>query len=405
MIPEEAGRDTNASCLSTVHNMKGQIVPEHARQPGWRWSPLTIILTYVLISGAWILFSDRLLALLVTDPAAFARDQTIKGWFFVAVTAVLLYEMIKRYTQTLERVQARLRESEAWYRRLITTAEEGIGVLDAEHRFTFINERLAKMLGYRVEEMLGRPIDDFIDPAWSAEVARHQETRRQGTPEVYESRYRAKDGAELWVITAGTPIFDEHGGYAGSFAMITDITERHRLEAYQEEFTRKLIEAATEGKLLLRTREEIERIAGPPLASWEVATLDDIGAVRQAVAARAHAFGMEEDRVFDLTLCLSEAATNAYKHVGRGTVSLHRRDGALLVVVSDCGPGIPAIHLPELALQRGYTTAGSLGLGYKAMIAAADRIYLFTSPAGTTVAIEMAPHPPAPPAEHRSYLA
>jgi anti-sigma regulatory factor (Ser/Thr protein kinase) len=39
-------------------------------------------------------------------------------------------------------------------------------------------------------------------------------------------------------------------------------------------------------------------------------------------------------------------------------------------------------------LERGYTTAGSLGLGFSLMHSVADRVYLFTRPSGTTVVLE-----------------
>ncbi|MCE5198524.1 hypothetical protein LLG39_06060, partial [bacterium] len=73
---------------------------------------------------------------------------------------------------------------------------------------------------------------------------------------------------------------------------------------------------------------------------------------------------------------------------------LHRASNGLTFVMSDQGHGIDAINLPEVALTRGYTTAASLGMGYKAMIVLADKVYLATGPDGTTVAVEMNLHPP-----------
>ena len=97
--------------------------------------------------------------------------------------------------------------------------------------------------------------------------------------------------------------------------------------------------------------------------------------------------------MYDLILCVGEAATNAVKHADSGQVSIHKRDDALIVVVQDNGPGIQEINLPDVALKRGYTTAISLGMGYKAMISVADQVYLTTGPEGTTVAVEMCIHP------------
>lgn len=102
---------------------------------------------------------------------------------------------------------------------------------------------------------------------------------------------------------------------------------------------------------------------------------------------------MDENRTDDLVLAVAEAATNAVKHANGASISVHRRDDCLLVDISDHGPGIQAINYPEVALKKGYTTAISLGMGYKMMICLADRILLATGPDGTTVAIEMNIHP------------
>ncbi|HEY3378371.1 MAG TPA: PAS domain S-box protein, partial [Armatimonadota bacterium] len=320
-----------------------------------------------------------------------------KGWVFVAVTAILLYGMIQRHTRTLQHTQAQLQESEAWYRRLITTAEEGIWVLDARDRVTFVNQRLADLLGYSVDAMLGRSAFDFIDPDWHTDFARHLARRQQGSPETYESCLQRGDGEKRWVIASATPIIDTREQYIGSFAMLTDITERHQLNEFQREFTRKTIEAATEGKLLIRTRDEVMQLAGPPIIRQTIARVEDLEVARHVVSEQAGASGMDEDRLYDFILCVSEATTNAIKHANGGMLSLHCLDTmTLLAVIADQGPGIQAIHLPEVAFKYGYTTAVSLGMGYKAMIALMDHVYLATDPGGTTVAIALAVH--APPA-------
>ncbi|WP_052263279.1 PAS domain-containing protein [Geobacter pickeringii] len=51
---------------------------------------------YAIAGGVWILFSDELLALFVTDPAASVRLQTLKGWLFIALTAILLFRLLTR---------------------------------------------------------------------------------------------------------------------------------------------------------------------------------------------------------------------------------------------------------------------------------------------------------------------
>ena len=78
------------------------------------------------------------------------------------------------------RIEAELRKSEEKFRGMVETANEGIWILDAEARITFINERMAAMLGYEPGEMLGRTKWDFLFDADQA----------QGSPVVRESAGR-----------------------------------------------------------------------------------------------------------------------------------------------------------------------------------------------------------------------
>ena len=98
---------------------------------------------------------------------------------------------------------------------------------------------------------------------------------------------------------------------------------------------------------------------------------------------------MDSDIVAQLLVCVGEAGTNIVKHAGHGRVSIHDTEEGLMVVASDHGAGIPALALPEVALRPGYSTAGTLGMGYKIMISLADKIFLATGMAGTTVGILM----------------
>ncbi|MBI5612314.1 MAG: EAL domain-containing protein [Gammaproteobacteria bacterium] len=128
-----------------------------------------------------------------------------------------------------ERAQQALRDSEARYRLIVETAEEGIFIIDPDGATVFANAMMAGMLGYSVDEMRGRPIFDFMDEEMGS-LARHGLLRRQGVREQHDVRFRRKDGGELWTIVAANPIAESDGRCLGTLAMVTDITERKRAE-------------------------------------------------------------------------------------------------------------------------------------------------------------------------------
>jgi len=67
-----------------------------------------ISLIYCIISAIWIFSSDRLLAAMIDNATLLARLQTYKGWFFVLVTTILLYLLIKKSTENLEKSRNKL---------------------------------------------------------------------------------------------------------------------------------------------------------------------------------------------------------------------------------------------------------------------------------------------------------
>lgn len=164
------------------------------------------------------------------------------------------------------------------------------------------------------------------------------------------------------------------------------------LDAHKRLFYRQTILAATEGKLAISEKEDIVEMMGSILGEWLVKSVDDVAVVRIATSELAREAGMDEERVYDFMGCVVESTANAAKHANGGRASLHKQYDSLLFIISDSGHGIGALNLPDVALTKGYTTAGTLGMGYKVMIKFADRVYLATGPEGTTVASEMKLH-------------
>src|SRR5262249_21660747 len=172
------------------------------------------------------------------------------GWAFVGITAVLLHALLRRELRMRQHIETALRQSEQRYRRIVETTEEGIWMVDTDNRTTFVNQRMAEMLGYTVDEMSGAPLFAFMDAEGQAMAAAGLERRRQGIREQIEAKFRRKDRGVLWALVATNPLEDDEGHYVGALAMVTDITERKLAErALQEseERFRCLSEATFEG--------------------------------------------------------------------------------------------------------------------------------------------------------------
>jgi diguanylate cyclase (GGDEF)-like protein/PAS domain S-box-containing protein len=124
-----------------------------------------------------------------------------------------------------------LPDSEGLYRMIVEAAREGIWLIDAAGTTTFVNQRMADLLGYRVEEMIGHPLFDFLDDEGRETAAESLGQHQVGLDVQIDFRFVRRDGTDLWTLISASPIQDVDGNYDGALAMFTDITERKRAEA------------------------------------------------------------------------------------------------------------------------------------------------------------------------------
>jgi PAS domain S-box-containing protein len=122
--------------------------------------------------------------------------------------------------------------------------------MDADFKTIFVNNKMADLLGYSSDEMVGKVVMDFM---FEEDLDKHWERmqkRVKGFPGEYEHRFKCKNGDEIWLSVSASALKDENGEFFGSFAMFTDITERKKAEEAlkeSEERYRNIFENAVEG--------------------------------------------------------------------------------------------------------------------------------------------------------------
>jgi PAS domain S-box-containing protein len=123
-----------------------------------------------------------------------------------------------------------LAASEARYRNIIETAQEGVWIIDSEARTRYVNARMSEILGYTPDEMYGRRMFDYLGPDQKTDVLAALARHRSGSGNRRESRLIHRDGHVVYAMVASNPILDADGTYTGSLGMFTDISERKAIE-------------------------------------------------------------------------------------------------------------------------------------------------------------------------------
>lgn len=143
-----------------------------------------------------------------------------------------------------------LRASERRYRSIVEATGDGLLIGDPQGVITFANRRMADMLGYSLEELVGTHGFDLIFPDWRPAVLDNRAALEEGEVVRGEFKLRRKDGSPIWTVFSSTPMVDAAGEHIGNLTMHSDITA-----------LREAQQALQQSELAAAAQEERSRIA------------------------------------------------------------------------------------------------------------------------------------------------
>jgi len=189
-------------------------------------TPLRIAAIYTIVGGLWILLSDRLLATLTRDPATLNQLQTLKGWFYVLASGVLLYALVRRDVAILLRSAQIQRQSETQLHMVVDQARAMLWTTDRDLRFTSSRGAGLAALDLLPDQVVGQTLYEYLqtdDPDFPPIAAHHRALDGEST--VYEQTW---GGATYQTYLQ--PLRDAGGEIAGVVGISFDVTERKRAE-------------------------------------------------------------------------------------------------------------------------------------------------------------------------------
>jgi PAS domain S-box-containing protein len=166
---------------------------------------------------------------------------------------------LKKEIEEHKRVDDELRKSREEFRLLVETMSEGLITCNEEGVVIYINDRFCEMLGRSREEIVGRPASECIDE--SSHEACDQLTAKveAGLAVSDELKLKRQKGDAVWVKVSPSLRYDQDGNITGSFAVVTDISDRMRSEhtlRASESRLRQLSE-----QVMLAQEKERQRVA------------------------------------------------------------------------------------------------------------------------------------------------
>ncbi|WP_428235908.1 PAS domain S-box protein [Gracilimonas sp.] len=187
---------------------------------------VNIAFIYLVTGILWILFSDQLLAFIITDIEEMARYSTFKGILYVIVTAILLYLLVDFSNKRIKSATKSVDEA-------LDSVKIATWSINLE-----TNRNITSRYHYKLFGLKERPkkwnVQDFYDSIHPDDKDRVEQAFIEAieTKTPYKAEYRIiwPDGTVRWMKSMGNVQENDQGETTSISGIIQDITEQVDLE-------------------------------------------------------------------------------------------------------------------------------------------------------------------------------
>jgi PAS domain S-box-containing protein len=233
---------------------------------------------YTVFGFAWIVLSDLVVHRIARDPEQSAQIQSIKGWLFVLLSAVLLYVVADLLRRHLDREWKRARHADERFRLAIELTGTGLWDItmdpDRPHEIpdrVFLSPSLKALLGFGPGELPDSYAawQDRIHPEDRVELRRLTAEHVAARAPVYEARYRIRhrDGSWRWIQSVGRITRDARGRPLRWTGFDRDVTAQAEVEFLRRQYFdvagMLLVATDREGRVTLANRRALRTLDCP----------------------------------------------------------------------------------------------------------------------------------------------
>lgn len=215
-----------------------------------------------------ILYAENNLTTAAFTPNSRRTLEIIASQAAISIDHALIYEELKR--------------AESKWRTLIRTAKEGFIEFDSEAYITDVNPEMCSIMGMERSKLIGRNLLSTVDDKNLEIFKKELALRKQGKRSTYEMSFTRPDNSEVHCLVKATPIY-ENNAQVGSFAMVTDITERKLAEKEIRQLNEEL-----EERVRQRTEELAQSLEKLKATQKHLVESEKMVSLGQLVAGVAH---------------------------------------------------------------------------------------------------------------------
>ncbi|MDZ4724878.1 MAG: histidine kinase dimerization/phosphoacceptor domain -containing protein [Leptospira sp.] len=189
---------------------------------------LRVSLLYLLLGVLWIYFSDYALSIFNHDSERIRMAQSYKGWFYVAISSILIFLLLKRELDSQYRTLKEKKKADFLYQSILQEIQDSVIVFNTSTwKVEMISHQTAKFFEHSRESIIREPnrLVERLHPEDHERMLNIWTNRL--TENIAGILYRLKfpDGRIKWGLENRLYFFDYEENEGRAIAVTTDITD------------------------------------------------------------------------------------------------------------------------------------------------------------------------------------